>query len=53
MITTIACSIGKHNLCSGEGNADNDKTFVCDCPCHDQHADDDDFAVEAKKEEDD
>lgn len=33
---TIACSIGKHKLCSGQGVLDDGETpFECDCLCHD------------------
>lgn len=55
-ITTIACSIGKHELCNGTGHADSTegKTFACDCLCHhdyDVDPDADDYRTEARKEE--
>jgi len=32
---TIACEIGKHGLCSGEGtHEDTGERVSCSCPCH-------------------
>lgn len=35
MMTTLACQISKHKLCTGEGNhIDNGDPTKCECPCH-------------------
>jgi hypothetical protein len=34
-VMTIACQIGKHFLCKGEGtHEDTGETVACECECH-------------------
>lgn len=38
---TVACSIGKHDLCDGKGMSDDRAAeFKCSCACHAEGADD-------------
>ncbi len=33
-VATVACEIGKHDLCNGEGVSPRGREIACGCPCH-------------------